>query len=205
MIATVRRRYPNAQYVADKRVEMIVVRRFLPATTCAEVVALIDAGVRPSTITDVQAVDPGFRTSQTCDLFPDTAHIAALDGQLAAALGLDPAHGEPMQGQRYLKGQEFKFHTDYFEPASYSEHCGRFGQRTWTAMVYLDVPQAGGATRFKVIGKQFEPEVGKLVAWNNVLADGTGNYATLHAGLPVRAGVKHVVTKWFRERAVSLC
>ena len=36
--------------------------------------------------------------------------------RITALTGLDPAHGEPMQGQRYAVGQEFKGHTDYFEP-----------------------------------------------------------------------------------------
>jgi prolyl 4-hydroxylase len=67
-------------------------------------------------------------------------------------------------------------------------------------MVYLNQPAAGGATRFKEIGKIIQPETGKLVAWDNLLPDGRPNYATLHQGMPVRAGVKHIITCWFRQR-----
>ena len=44
------------------------------------------------------------------------------------------------------------------------------------------------------------PAIGKLLAWNNLLADGTPNPATLHQGMKVRRGTKYVLTKWFRER-----
>ena len=32
-------------------------------------------------------------------------------------------------------------------------------------------------------------------------ADGSPNELTLHEGMPVIAGVKYVITKWFREGA----
>ena len=48
----------------------------------------------------------------------------------------------------------------------------------------------------------FQAEPGTLVAWNNLLGDGTPNPATLHQGMRVRKGTKYIVTKWFRERAL---
>ena len=116
-------------------------------------------------------------------------------------LGLPPDAGEPLQGQRYAPGQEFKPHTDTFEPGGYDfyVHTADNGQRTWTAMIYLNQPEDGGATRFKTIGKTVQPETGKLLAWNNLLPDGRPNPATLHQGMKVRRGTKYVLTKWFRE------
>ena len=98
-------------------------------------------------------------------------------------------------------GQEFKPHTDTFEPggADFFAHCAEQGQRTWTAMLYLNEPEDGGATRFKAIGKTIQPETGKLLAWNNLLPDGSPNAATLHQGMKVRRGTKYIITKWFRE------
>ncbi len=121
---------------------------------------------------------------------------------ITGLLGLPPENGEPIQGQRYSPGQEFKPHTDTFEPGGYDfyVHTARGGQRTWTAMVYLNEPEDGGATRFKAIGKTIQPEVGKLLVWNNLLANGEPNPATIHHGMKVRRGTKYVLTKWFRER-----
>jgi prolyl 4-hydroxylase len=67
-------------------------------------------------------------------------------------------------------------------------------------MIYLNEVGAGGATRFTAIDKTVQPELGKLLAWNNRLPDGGVNHNTMHHGMKVRSGVKYIVTKWFRER-----
>ena len=194
-------RFLGAQRVPDRRVQLHIKRGFATQEECVALVGLIDQAPQPSTIAD-DVGDPTFRTSETCAL--EVAHpiVAALDARIGVFLGLDPAHGEPMQGQRYAVGQEFKLHTDYFEPngTDYNDHCRISGQRTWTAMIYLNEPDGGGATRFKTIGKMIQPETGKLLAWNNQLSDGAPNPATLHQGMKVRAGRKYIVTKWYRER-----
>ena len=174
---------------------------FLPAALCADLITLIDAGRRPSTIADSDG-DHYFRTSETCDLAPDEPAVRDLEARLAALNGIDPAYGEPVQGQRYAVGQEFKAHTDYFEPGGmdFAQFCSVAGNRTWTFMVYLNPVEAGGATRFKVIGKTFQPETGRLLCWSNKREDGSLNPATLHHGMKVRKGVKYVITKWYREK-----
>lgn len=193
--------HDRVQKVPSPKLTLFIRREFLDAATCAALIERIDADRRPSTVTDHNG-DAAFRTSETCDLPDDDPVVQRVNALLSAFTGIDPAHGERLQGQRYAVGQEFKQHTDYFEPTGrdYAAHCTVSGQRTWTAMVYLNAPEAGGATRFKTIDKIIQPEVGKLVAWNNLRPDGTPNPATLHTGMKVRAGVKHVITKWFRER-----
>lgn len=191
---------PGVQRLPSAKLTLFVARRFLPPELCAAVIARIDAVRRPSTIADANG-DPGYRTSETGDLDPADPHVQEVERRLAAFTGLDPAHGEPLQGQRYAVGQEFKGHTDYFEPtgADYARYCGVAGNRTWTVMVYLNEPDAGGATRFKAVDKIVQPEAGKLVCWNNRRPDGTLNPATIHQGMKVRSGVKYVITKWYRE------
>ncbi len=50
-------------------------------------------------------------------------------------------------------------------------------------------------------GVTFRPVEGNVVYWQNVLGDGSGNgdYATLHAGLPVTSGWKVGMNIWTRE------
>ena len=194
-------RFSGAQRLPFAGVELYSKRGFLSVDECAALVARIDEKRRPSGLADHDGT-PGYRTSETCDLDAADPLVAEVAARLAAYGGLDRTHAEPLQGQRYAVGQEFKQHTDYFEPGGdgYAEHCGAAGQRTWTLMVYLNEPGAGGATRFRQLGKIIQPETGKLIAWNNLLPDGTPNYATLHQGMPVRQGVKYVITSWYRER-----
>jgi prolyl 4-hydroxylase len=192
---------PGVQKVPSPKLDLFLVRDFLDADTCAGLIDQIDAVRRPSTIADPNG-DAAFRTSETGDLFAGDPLVQAVEARFTAFTGLHPAHGEPLQGQRYAVGQEFKGHTDYFEPdgADYDRYCSVAGNRTWTLMVYLNAPEAGGATRFKAVDKIVQPETGKLVAWNNRRPDGTLNPATLHQGMKVRAGTKYVITKWYRER-----
>ncbi len=191
---------PGVQKVPSAKLDLFVRRGFLSPELCAAIIARIDAVRRPSTIADPNG-DAAYRTSETGDLDAADPVVIEVEQLITALTGLDPAHGEPLQGQRYAVGQEFKGHTDYFEPQGidFERYCGRSGNRTWTVMVYLNEPEAGGATRFKAIDKIVQPETGKLLAWNNRRDDGSLNPATLHHGMKVRSGVKYVITKWFRE------
>ncbi|MCX8475796.1 MAG: 2OG-Fe(II) oxygenase [Sphingomonas sp.] len=192
---------PGVQRVPNPKVAMFIAKRFLDPEFSRKLVEQIDARRRPSTIADANG-DYAFRTSETCDLDVDDPLVMELKRRIIALTGLDPAHAEPMQGQRYEVGQEFKAHTDYFEPsgADYEKYCSVAGQRTWTVMLYLNEVEAGGVTRFKAIDKMVEPETGKLLAWNNLRANGTPNPSTIHHAMKVRAGTKYVITQWFRER-----
>ncbi|HVL29376.1 MAG TPA: 2OG-Fe(II) oxygenase [Sphingomicrobium sp.] len=194
----------GVQRVPDPRLELFIVKRFLAPGQCRQLIDLIDANRRPSTIADDIGV-ADFRTSETCDLDASEPVVGEVDQAICALLGLPAALGEPIQGQRYAPGQEFKPHTDTFEPLGpdYHVHCADRGNRSWTAMIYLNQPDEGGATRFKTIGKIVQPETGKLLAWNNLLPDGRPNPATLHQGMQVRKGTKYILTKWFRERAAA--
>jgi prolyl 4-hydroxylase len=193
----------GVQRVPTRELELFVVKRFLDEETCAALIERIDSQRRPSTIADDSGI-ANFRTSETCDLDPSDPFVAEVDRKFSDLLGIPPDRGELLQGQRYAPGQEFRPHTDTFNPGGFDfyVHTADRGQRTWTAMVYLNEPEDGGATRFKTIGKTIQPETGKLLTWNNLLPDGQPNEATLHQGMKVRRGTKYVLTKWFRQSAM---
>ncbi len=193
--------HSQIQRVPTPKIELFQLKRFVDPELQAELVRLIDKDRRPSTVADPNG-DDYFRTSETCDLDATEAAVIELEAALRELNGIDPAYGEPLQGQRYAEGQEFKPHTDYFTPGGpdYEKYCSVAGQRTWTFMIYLNEVESGGATRFKAVGKTFQPEAGKLLCWNNRRPDGSVNPATLHHGMKVRKGMKYVITKWYRER-----
>jgi prolyl 4-hydroxylase len=192
---------PGVRRVPTPRIELFTLPGFLPGELCDRLIRLIDINRRPSTIADPNG-DEYFRTSETCDLDADEPAVRDVEARLFALTAIDPAYGEPIQGQRYEVGQEFKAHTDYFEPdgMDFYRFTSVAGQRTWTFMAYLNDVDAGGATRFKVIDKTFQPKRGMLVGWNNHRPDGSLNAATLHHAMKVRKGLKYVITKWYREK-----
>jgi prolyl 4-hydroxylase len=192
---------PGIRRAPTPKLQQFMLSGFLDAETCTALIAQIDRDVRPSTIADPNG-DDAFRTSTTCDLDHRDPIVIAVNNRLHDLTGIPREYGEPMQGQRYDVGQEFKAHTDYFDPhgSDWETYCAIPGQRSWTLMIYLNEPGAGGATRFLATGKMHQPEAGKLLAWNNVHLDGTANPDTLHHGMKVRKGRKYIITKWFRER-----
>ena len=192
---------PGVQRLPSDKLDLFQLRDFITPDLCRRLIERIESERRPSTLADFNG-DNYFRTSETCDFDADLPETLELEDLLFSLNGIAPENGEPVQGQRYAEGQEFKPHCDYFNPngEDWDKYCSVAGQRTWTFMVYLNAVPGGGATRFKTIGKTIQPEAGKLVCWNNRRPDGRPNPNTLHHGMKVRKGMKYVITKWYRER-----
>ena len=194
----------GVQKVETDDIDMYVFHDFLPPVQRQMIRDRIDRDAFPSKL---YAADPDreFRTSSSCDMDRFDPDIRAIDQRISHLLGVMEEFGETLQGQRYEPGQQFKPHQDYFhvtEPYwKGEEHAG--GQRTWTAMVFLNDVDDGGQTEFDQAGISVEPRAGTLLIWNNMGADGKPNDMTLHAGRPVVAGVKYIITKWFRENPWS--
>jgi prolyl 4-hydroxylase len=188
----------------ERPVQFYVRNNFLGPEDCRQLCEQIDAGSYPSPLYDKDRYED-VRTSYSCNLDVRDPLVTDVDARTADLLGMDRTWGEPLQGQRYHVGQRFKEHADFFyvdEPywAEYEPHGG---QRTWTAMIYLNRPERGGATAFKYLDLAVEPFVGRMLIWNNMALDGSPNPWTTHEGQAVEAGSKYIVTKWYRERTFS--
>lgn len=182
-------------------VQLYVGDGFLDAEICQLTCGKIDEGSYPSPLYDKENWK-GARTSYSCNLNVYDPLIASIELRIAELLGIARAWGEPLQGQRYQEGQQFREHADFFyiDQPYWAEYEPHGGQRIWTAMIFLNEPVKGGATRFKLLGFQVEPKVGRILTWNNMARDGSPNPWTLHEGMPVESGTKYIVTKWYRER-----
>jgi prolyl 4-hydroxylase len=188
------------QQVEHPDAQIYVYQGFLSAADCKTLIAKIDADAVPSTLYKGTEQE-GFRTSYSCHLNRWDAFVAKVEARMSDVLGIDNDYAETMQGQRYAVGQEFKSHHDFFHPSqSYWQQEGPAGgQRSWTAMIFLNEPEEGGATEFPHLGLGVRPQTGMILIWNNVKPDGTLNYKTLHTGTPVQKGIKHIITKWYRQ------
>jgi prolyl 4-hydroxylase len=193
--------YPDAVRMPTNGVELYIIRNFLTLDECASLIALIDAKRVPSPVVSDDPV-PSYRTSETCYLYAGPDAVTAVETKLDLLTGLEPRYGEALQGQRYAVGQEFKPHHDFFDTGQlyWQDQVTMGGQRTWSAMTFLNEPEAGGRTNFPTAGVAITPKAGNLVIWNNMDEFGAPNAGSLHQGSPVERGVKYVLTKWYRER-----
>jgi prolyl 4-hydroxylase len=192
---------PAIQTLWKDGLELFALPGFLTEPECAAIMDQIDAVARPSTLYAGTEIE-GFRTSFSGDLNPADPYVTRVDLLLSQLTGIDSRHGEPLQGQRYTPGQRFGPHHDWFhtEQSYWADERLKGGQRSWTAMIYLNRPEAGGETGFTKLGLVVDPVPGMLLLWNNADAAGAPNNLALHEGSPVQAGSKYVVTKWYRER-----
>jgi prolyl 4-hydroxylase len=193
---------PGVFQLPAQGLDLFVVRDFLPKPACDKLIALIDADRVPSGILATYEPDPEFRTSESCNMSPAHPAVRDVEERITALMGIDPVQGETIQGQRYAVGQQFKPHHDFFHTDQdyWAEMQRTGGQRTWTAMIFLNEPEAGGHTAFPRAGVKVTPRTGNMLVWNNMDAFGMPNEQSLHTGTAVEAGVKYVITKWYRER-----
>ena len=192
---------PAVYRVPAEGAEIFAVGDFLGPAECTRMRALIDDCAKPSTVFDLD-YSSGYRTSYSGDVDPHDPFVKKINRRIDDLLGIEAECGENIQGQRYLPGQEFRPHQDYFHPGTsyWDMEMRRGGQRSYTAMVFLNEVEAGGSTDFTDLNLSIEPKPGVLLAWNNADADGVPNPLTMHAGRPVVEGVKYVITKWYRTK-----
>lgn len=181
--------------------EIYGVANFFTPAECSRLRGLIDATAEPSKLFD-SPYEGGFRTSYSGNLSRLDPFVLMIERKIDDLLGIPAANSETVQGQRYTAGQEFKPHQDYFHTtqAYWQDVRKRGGQRSWTAMAYLNQVEEGGSTDFPKLQLSVPPQPGALLIWNNMNPDGSPNPDTLHAGRPVIKGTKYIITKWYRAR-----
>lgn len=182
-----------------------VIDRLLSADECRLLIASAQPALRESHTLDPQsgaAIALPIRTSSDASLDPILEDLALRTVQLrmAAAAGVELVQAEHLTVLRYAPGQQYRPHRDYLPPATIARDHPQAGNRLRTICVYLNDVESGGETEFPSADLRVEPTAGRAVVFDNLLADGSPDVASLHAGLPVLHGEKWLATLWIRQR-----
>jgi prolyl 4-hydroxylase len=144
------------------------------------------------------------RTGYTGPLYLSDLDLvtAVINLLAAAAAGVPPDYGEELMVLKYLPGQEYRPHFDYLDPKldELTKLVSLRGQRTHSVLIYLNEDYEGGETEFPRVAAKFRGRTGDALVYRNVNDDGTKCLNSLHAGRPVSAGEKWIVTKWIRDK-----
>lgn len=172
---------------------------FITRKVAAEIIKLSENLFTPATV--LGSSQDNYRIAESAWLNKETEIIHSILKRIAKITGLSICNQEAPNVIKYNIGGEFKTHHDFFHPhQDYTDEClNRGGQRTKTALLYLNDGFAGGNTVFPYYDLTITPKTGKLVIWNNLNEDGSLNMESLHAGQPVESGVKYVLAIWIRE------
>ncbi len=122
-----------------------------------------------------------------------------IEARIAKLIDWPVDHGEGLQVLRYMPGAEYQPHFDYFDVnhGATPNILKRGGQRVATLVMYLNTPQAGGATTFPDAGLSVQAHAGGAVFFSYAKPDPSS--LSLHGGAPVISGEKWVATKWLRQ------
>ncbi|XQM38694.1 Fe2OG dioxygenase domain-containing protein [Cupriavidus sp. H19C3] len=183
-----------------------VLESVLSAQECDALMTMARPRLRPSTTVDPTTgfdMVSGDRTSEGMFFrLEENPLIARLDRRISALMRLPVENGEGLQVLRYSEGARSAPHFDFLMPTNAANQASiaRSGQRVSTLVIYLnDVPQ-GGETVFPEVGFGVTPRRGNAVYFEYCDARHQLDGRTRHAGAPVIAGEKWVVTKWMRQR-----
>jgi prolyl 4-hydroxylase len=148
--------------------------------------------------------DP-MRTSSHVTLSPrQHDHVLeALERCISRVSGMPALNGEFLQILRYQPGEEFRPHVDYFNEsgAGAYQSLADGGQRAQTVLIYLNDDYTGGSTCFPELQLDIKARRGDLLHFHNLGADGLGHRDSLHAGMPVMAGEKWLLSQWIRSES----
>ena len=184
-------------------IDISLFKEFINASECEEIINLAEPKLIKSMVVDAQNGSdvPSDRRKSMQTFLPkqSTPLIKSLEDRISRLVEMPIENGEDLQVVRYEVGDEYMAHHDFFDVVQASEAL-RFqqsGQRVATVIIYLNTPENGGATEFPKLGLNIEAMQGNALMFKYPNKEDE----SLHAGLPVKTGVKWIATKWFRERA----
>jgi prolyl 4-hydroxylase len=191
-----------------------ILHEFLSDLECEHLIDLSKSRLKKSSVVDSKtggSVDSDVRTSSGTFLSHHQDDIVkGIEKRIAAVTMLPEENGESLQILRYVDGQKYEPHTDYFHDKVNSDP-GHGGQRIATVLMYLTTPDEGGETVFpygspKVEGPEWSECAKKglavkavkgnaLLFWG-LKPDGKVDPKSTHGSCPTLRGVKFSATKW---------
>lgn len=176
-----------------------IIEEFLEPEKCQYLIDTYKDRVKRSTVVSPKGdVEDKARTSHTFFLPDDDSVTMELRVKAAKYTGVSPDHIEGLQLVRYSKGEQYKFHYDYFDAI-------RDNQREHTFLVYLNDlnMEDGGATVFKGYNVKVYPKRGRVIWFRDMTEDGKLNELSLHSGEEVHTDtIKYAVNIWIRQKPV---
>lgn len=184
--------------------------QWLPVMACRLLAAKAKPELQPSLTYDAgtgQQQQIQIRTSYSMALMPwlmDPA-IAYIQHRLADACDRRPSQSEVLGLLRYKPGQAYQLHYDAFDPAQpgAEQLFSDGGQRTRTALVYLNNGYTGGETRLEHLDLEVKGNTGDLLIFDNVRPGGERHPDSLHMGKPIVSGTKWLLSQWYREEGTA--
>jgi prolyl 4-hydroxylase len=139
--------------------------------------------------------------NQNCDFFSDQHFLfQEIDERLCKLVGIDSSYAEPLHGHYFnAKGSQTSVNLHDL-PSTVNSDTLR-GHRAYAVTLYLNDVASGGETQFSEANLSIKPKAGLAMIWSNLDPGGLPIAKSLGQSMPVVAGHKAVLTKWFRTQS----
>ena len=194
--------------VSGKGLSLDRSERFAPPVLVNFLRNLLGPQLKPSAVIDPdsgRAVAHPVRINRCAQWYPE--HLGWIgklfETRLAVTAGYDVSCGEAPSLLHYTPGQRYKAHLDCIgrKQAESEEGRAQGGQRVMTVLLALgNDDYEGGETWFPHLEAGTKSATGELLRFNNTDAEGKPLPSSLHAGQPVTASEKWLLSKWVREQ-----
>ena len=192
-----------------------VLHGFLTDEECDHLIKLGTPTLVKSSVVDSktgESVDSDVRTSSGTFLQHGQDEVVArIEDRISHVTMLPLENGESLQILKYVNGQEYKPHTDYFHD-KVNSNPAHGGQRIATVLMYLSTPEDGGETVFPyaagdpVTGDEWSECAkeglavkaikGNALFFYGLKPDGKGDSKSTHGSCPTLKGEKYSATRW---------
>lgn len=198
---------PPEQTLVRRDPDIRIVERFASPQACDWIAERARSRLSPARIYDAHQGGRShneMRTNTGAGFGLSTGDVVfwLMRARIAEAVGAAAAFLEPLNVLHYDPGQKFELHFDYIDPdvAHFADDLAQRGQRTATALLYLNAGYEGGETAFPRLDYRYKGAPGDLLIFSNVDAEGRPDPRTLHAGTPPTTGEKWVLSQWVRDK-----
>ncbi|WP_156885908.1 2OG-Fe(II) oxygenase [Rheinheimera baltica] len=185
---------------------LVVAKAALTDIECRYMMLRFSSLLQPSQIVDPvsgTAKQNPYRTGSMVAIVPEYLDWIALGIELkmSAFAGFARQNGEVMNLIHYDVQQRYLPHFDAIvgDTSTLSSQLRNGGQRQLTVLAYLNTVSAGGETSFLKLGIKVPAQAGDMLMFRNIDAAGKLLQASYHAGEPVQAGEKWLLSKWVRQ------
>ena len=192
----------------DERLPINLFESMLSDFECNYLIVKFSGLLQPSMVVDPitgQGRIDKIRTSYVALISPEHCDwlTRKIDKLVAKATETRFCQGEALNLLRYVPGQEYKPHYDALNRLQDVKTFEDGGQRTKTAIIYLNTVSEGGNTTFPKLDIRVSPIKGNMLVFNN--SDDKGNVLinSYHAGELTQKENKWLVTKWIREHKTN--
>lgn len=182
--------------------EPVIVDSVLSRADCKRIIDISEPKFSTSELVGIEGGD-STRTSQTAWLSKDDPVARKILKKACEITGKNMCNCEDIQVVKYEPGTYYRAHHDSCceDTEACLEFENRGGQRVGTLLVYLNDDFTEGETHFPNLGdKKFKVGPGSGIFFRPLGTDDARCHPmALHAGLPVRSGVKYLCNAWVRE------